>query len=110
MGKKRKVKEPIVEPSPAQTDVTKDIDDIFAARKPTTPSVKTKPLKAGDVESSLRKATANLQGNDLASVQKQVQAAKSKRNALALQGAQDDDFADIRGTKKSIISIYVHGG
>ena len=107
MGKKRKVKEPIIEPSPAQTDVTKDIDDIFAARKPTTSSVKTKPLKAGDVESSLRKATANLQENDLASVQKQVQGAKSKRNA---EGAQDDDFADIRGTKKSIISIYVHGG
>jgi hypothetical protein len=110
MGKKRKVKEPIVEPSTAQTDVTKDIDDIFAARKPTTPSVKAKPVKAGDVESSLRKATTNPQGNDLASVQKQVQAAKSKRNAVASQGARNDDFADIRGTNKSIISIYVRGG
>ena len=105
MAKKRKVKEPIVEPAPAQTDVTKDIDDIFAARKPRTPSVKTKPLKAGEVQGSLRKATANLQGNDLASVQKQVQAAKSKRNDVASQSAQDNDFADIRGTKKSIFSI-----
>src|SRR5277367_105892 len=104
MGKKKKVKETI---PPTKNDVTKDIDDIFAARKPTA-SVKMKPLKASEVESSLRKATANLQGNDLASVQKQVQAAKSKRDAIASQAARDGDFADIRGTKKSNISFHVN--
>src|SRR5277367_2551327 len=105
MGKKKKVKETI---PPTKNDVTKDIDDIFAARKPNTASVKMKPLKASEVESSLRKATANLQGNDLASVQKQVQAAKSKRDAIASQAARDGDFADIRGTKKSNISFHVN--
>ena len=110
MGKKRKVKETIPESPQLQTDVAKDIDDIFAARKqrsqaPTIP----KPLDSGDVEKSKRKSPANSSGTDFVSVGKQVQDAKSKLNTPALHTTRDDEFADLRGTNKSIIFRNFNG-
>lgn len=110
MGKKRKVKETIPEPPQLQTDVAKDIDDIFAARKQrsTAPTIP-KPLGSGDVEKSTRKSTANSLGTDFVSVGKQVQDAKSKLNTATSHTTRDDEFADLRGTNKSIIFCYFDG-
>ena len=103
MGKKRKGKQTTAEQPNAQSDVAKEIDDIFAARKLDSPSIKTKVIKSADVESPSRKPKPNPEASDLASVQRQVQAAKSKGNTVASQSELNEDFADIRGTKKSTI-------
>ena len=102
MGKKRKGKETTLEQPTVQrklqTDVAKEIDDIFAAKKAIFPPTKPKVLRLEDGDQT----TPNVNLGDLASVQKQVQVAKFKSRTVAAQSIQDDVFADIRGTKKRI--------
>lgn len=105
MGKKRKAKETLLEPPRSQTDVTKDIDDIFAARKRPTAPTKS-PLDSAGVGNLSRESKPNAVpvGSELVSVRKQVQDAKSKLTTAALCSVRDDEFADLRGTNKSIYS------
>ena len=102
MGKKRVKKEEqkdnvVITSSEA---ATKDIENIFSLKK-TTPIVPSSEPKAHSKPAKIKSVDkANGELDNLEDVEKLVRAAKSKRNAPLPDIQIDDDFADIRGTKK----------
>jgi hypothetical protein len=108
MAKKRKAKTGMLEPPQPPVDVTKDIDDIFAIKKAASPSSKSKKPSSTVAANSAETQRKTAPG-DLASVQEQVEAAKAKGPSGLSQKEREDAFADIRGTKKSTISVQREG-
>lgn len=100
MAKRKKTKEKSLKDSESVKDVSKDIDDIFSIKKPVV-------APAGKTEKRIQKlaklqATVTSAEGNLAIIQSQVQVSKSKKLHQSPQTERDDDFADIRGTKKRI--------
>lgn len=100
MAKKKEKRIKDVETVP---DVAKDIDDIFATKKvvtsPSEPPTK-RPQKSVKVQSSGTTMTVRSTDDDLATVQGQVRAVKSAQSNKSSHVTKEDDFSDIRGTKK----------
>ena len=100
MGKKKAKKEEQNDVIISNKTASKDIDDIFSAKKNATidsvtdTKAPSKPLRTKSVDK------VNDGPENLEDVEKLVRAAKSKRTALMADIKVDDDFADIRGTQK----------
>jgi hypothetical protein len=105
MAKKKALKEK-KEPLEPVKNVAKDIDDIFATKK-VTPLTSEKPLKGILKAPKTTTVVPEIEEvEDLASVRSKVRAAKAGREIGSLNGLKDDDFADIRGTKKRSLSRF----
>lgn len=101
MAKRKKTKEKSLKDGESVKDVSKDIDDIFAVKKPVVvPAEKTE--KRIQKPAKLQATTVTSAESNLAIIQSQVQVSKSKKLHKSPQPERDDDFADIRGTKKRI--------
>ena len=106
MAKRKKTKEKTINDGESVKDVSKDIDEIFALKKPIILAAEKtgkgiqKPAKPQ--ETPVRSAEGNL-----AIIQNQVRAVKSQKPHKSPKTEREDDFADIRGTKKS---IRIHPG
>ena len=101
MPKRKKTEEKVIKDGESVKNVSKDIDEIFAFKKPII--VATEKTGKGTEKPTKLQATpiASTEGN-LAIIQSQVRALKSKQSHKSPQIEQKDDFADIRGTKKRI--------
>jgi hypothetical protein len=98
MGKKKKLqKEDTTKPS---QDSSKDIDDIFAEKQPKTAAEQKSLTGKSDMTKSSRQSMETTAGDDLATIQKKITTAKMKEPNFIAKVVADDDFADIRGTKK----------
>lgn len=107
MAKKKKMKKP-EEASPEEASpsvyVAKDIDDIFALRKPV--AEKSKAQKVTPIKVPTPPSSRSIESN-FEAVMNQVQAAKVKRPPETSYAAKRDDFADIRGTKKRSLKLPI---
>jgi hypothetical protein len=95
MAKGKKVKKP--EEVAPSVDIAKDIDEIFASRK--VVAKKSKAQKAKPKEVPTQPLLQSIESG-LETVTNQVRAAKAKHSSEASPIVKEDDFADIRGTKK----------
>jgi hypothetical protein len=95
----KKQKEKRIENVEPRKDIANDIDDIFATKRTLDPPTE----KEKNPKSTKPPTVANVKSaqNSLATVENQVHSAKLKQSNKHSQRVQDDDFADIRGTKKS---------
>ena len=106
MAKKKALKEEKKEPLEPVKNVAKDIDDIFATKK-VAPLTSEKPLKGILKAPKTTTVVPQIEEvEDLASVQSKVRAVKAGRKIGSLNELKDDDFADIRGTKKRSLSCF----
>ena len=79
---------------------SKDIDDIFA-KSPATDPVRKESLKQTAESGPHLESTPRAPFNEeLANVHRKVQAARGVKPIVAPHRSGQDDFADIRGTKK----------
>jgi hypothetical protein len=98
MGRKKKreredAAKPLQNPS-------KDIDEIFAEKSSSKAAEKTTSTA---IQASTKPSTQSVEkskGDNLATIQRKVKVAKTKELPSAVEVVPDDDFADIRGTKK----------
>lgn len=112
MGKRKRNKEKPIDNGEAVTkviDVAKDIDEIFAAKKVLSSPLelsKTEIPKKAKIQSTSSVANVKSTEGKMATVQDQMQAVKAGRLDKPVRVTKDDDFGDIRGTKKRIRFIY----
>jgi hypothetical protein len=104
MGRKKK---------PGREDTTKplqnpskDIDEIFAEKSVRKAGGKTTLIGIPTSTTPPPQAVEKTAGDNLATIQKKIQVAKMKELPLAIGSVADDDFADIRGTRKRIPFCY----
>ena len=84
---------------------SKDIDEIFSKRAASKPAVP-KPPKQSIIAQEAVPSTATVPvANELANVQKKVTAARAAKSTLISNASVNDDFADIRGTKKRSVQL-----
>jgi hypothetical protein len=94
---KRKA-EPEGDKAPSRPNIGKDIDDIFAERKPSV-----RPSAQGEDDGVSRvSATAIAQTSTdvAAAIETKVKAAKASSKSTYPHPMKKDDFSDLRGTKK----------
>jgi hypothetical protein len=99
MAKRMKTKEKMVKDGESVKDVSKDIDEIFSLKKPTVVAAE-KTGKGIQKPKTLQTTPVTSAEGNLAIIQSQVRALKSKQSLKPPQTEREDDFADIRGTKK----------
>lgn len=92
MGKKKKPRQEGSNKPPQGS--LKDIDDIFAEKLPQ------KVAEQKMLTGNSHEPTGKTAGDDLATVQKKITTAKLREPNLNATVVADDDFSDIRGTKK----------
>ena len=83
--------------------VSKDIDDIFEKKPLTKPSGPKFPERSTEGQQVVASAPTALVANELANVQKKVTAARAAKPCAMSNASANDDFADIRGTKRSSV-------
>src|SRR5438046_3506570 len=102
MAKRKKTKEKPIKDGESVKDVSKAIDDIFAVKKPViVDSEKTR--KGIQKPSKVRVTAVTSAESNLAIIQSQVRALKSKQSQNSPQTELEDDFGDLRRTKKRIL-------
>jgi hypothetical protein len=98
MGRKKKRERE--DAAKALQNPSKDIDEIFAEKSPSKAAEKTTSTA---IQASTKPSTQSVgksKGDDLATIQRKIKVAKTKELPSAVEVVPDDDFADIRGTKK----------
>lgn len=100
MGKKKKSRQE--DPNKPSQDSSKDIDDIFAEKYPKKPAERKSLTGKSDELKSSGQSIEKTGKDDLATIQKKITTAKLKEPNFNAKVVADDDFSDIRGTKKRI--------
>jgi hypothetical protein len=89
-----------VPPVVSATATSKDIDDIFAKR-PAAKAVHKESLQENTKKDPpSRSSPPPVLDNELANIHRKVKAARAVKSVVAPRLSAQDDFADIRGTKK----------
>jgi O6-methylguanine-DNA--protein-cysteine methyltransferase len=94
--------------SPAKA-LAKDIDGIFAKKAASEPVVEKPPQKTLKSRQTVGTAPVGLVAEELADVHRKVKAARAVKSAVMPNVHGNDDFADIRGTKKRTIQLLKFG-
>ena len=98
MGRKKKTeREDAAKPlqNPAR-----DIDEIFAEKSSSKAAEKTTSIATLASTKPSKQSVEKTRGDNSTSIQRKIKVAKTQELPPAVEVVADDDFADIRGTKK----------